>query len=82
MVNILSINSILVNTDIISDSYADGSTKPTIYSILQNVSPGFNVIEKLTYQTEKELNMSGENQSIRFNLREIKTILKFRSENV
>ena len=32
MVNILTINSILLNIDIISGSYVNGSTQPTIYS--------------------------------------------------
>ena len=32
MVNILTVNSILVNIDIISGSYVNGSTQPTIYS--------------------------------------------------
>ena len=32
MVSILTINSILVNIDIISGSYVNGSTQPTIYS--------------------------------------------------
>ena len=31
MVNILTINSLLVNIDIISGSYVNGSTQPTIY---------------------------------------------------
>ena len=48
MVNILTINSILVivvNIDIISGSYANGSTKLTIYSFFPNVSPGYKIIE-------------------------------------
>ena len=40
MVNILTINSILVNIDIISGSYVNGSTQPTIYSFFPDVSPG------------------------------------------
>ena len=32
MVNIFTMNSILVNIDIISNSYVHGSTQPTIYS--------------------------------------------------
>ena len=40
MVNILTINSILVNIDIISSSYVNGSTQPTIYSCFPDVSPG------------------------------------------
>ena len=38
MVNILTINSILVNIDIISGSYVNGSTQPPIYSFFQDVS--------------------------------------------
>ena len=44
-VNILTINSILVNVDIISDSYVNGSTQPTVYSFFLNVSAGYNIIE-------------------------------------
>ena len=39
MVNILTINSILVNIDIISGSYVNGSTQPTIYSLFQMSLP-------------------------------------------
>ena len=45
MVNILTINSILVNIDIISVSYVNGSTQPTIYSFTPDVSPGYKIIE-------------------------------------
>ena len=45
MVNILIINSILVNIDIISGSYVNSSTQPTIYSFFSNVSPGYKFIE-------------------------------------
>ena len=45
IVNILTINSILVNIDIISGSYVNGSTQPTIYSFFPNVSPGYKIIE-------------------------------------
>ena len=45
MVNILTINSILVNIDIISGSYVNGSTQPTIYSFFPNVSSGYKIIE-------------------------------------
>ena len=40
MVNIPTINSILVNIDIISGSYVNGFTQPTIYSFFPVVSPG------------------------------------------
>ena len=45
MVNIVTINSILVNIDIISGSYVHGSTQPTIYSFFPDVSPGYKIIE-------------------------------------
>ena len=47
VVNILSINSILVNIDIISGSYVNGTTKNTIYSFFPKVSPGYKIIESL-----------------------------------
>ena len=47
MVNILTINSIPVNIDIISDSYVNGSTQPIIYSFFSNVSPGYKIIVNL-----------------------------------
>ena len=45
MVNILTINSILVNIHIISGSYVNGSTQPTIYSFSPDVSSGYKIIE-------------------------------------
>ena len=45
MVNILTINSILVDIDIISGSYVNGSTQSTIYSFFPIVSPGNKIIE-------------------------------------
>ena len=91
MVNILTINSILVNIDIISGSYVNGSTQPTIYSFFPDISPGYKIIENphnllylpitsdtihsitiwLTDQKVNELNLRGENLSMRFRLREI-----------
>ena len=45
VVNILSINSILINIDIISGSYVNGTMKSTIYSFFPKVSPGYKIIE-------------------------------------
>ena len=90
MVNILTINSILVNIDIISGSYANGFTQLTIYSFFPDVSPGYKIIENphnllflpitadtihsitswLTDQNGNDLNLRGENLSMRFHLRE------------
>ena len=45
MVNIRTINSILVKIDIISGSYVNSSTQPTIYSFFPDVSSGYKIIE-------------------------------------
>ena len=103
MVNILTINSILVNIDIISGSYVNGSTQPTIYSFFPDVSPGYEIIENphkllylpitsdtirsitiwLTDQNGNELNLRGENLSMRFHLREIKkNILSLKNDKL
>ena len=39
VVNILSINSVLVNVDVIGGSYVNGRAQNTIYSFFPNVSP-------------------------------------------
>ena len=65
-VNILSINSILVNIDIIEGSYVNGKTKNTIYSFFPDVSPGYKIIESpvnlvylpLLIDTIQNLNLS------------------------
>ena len=44
-VNILRINSILLNIDIISGSYLSGTMKNTIYSFFLKVSPRYKIIE-------------------------------------
>ena len=45
VVNIVRVNSILVNIDIILGSYVNGATKNTIYSFFPKVSPGYKIIE-------------------------------------
>ena len=45
VVNILSINSKLVNINLISGSYVNGTAKNTIYSFFPKVSPGYKIIE-------------------------------------
>ena len=45
VVDILSVNSILVNLDIISGSYVNGIAQHTIYSFSPNVSPGHKIVE-------------------------------------
>ena len=66
VVDILSINSILVNIDIILGSYVNGSRKSTIYSFFPKVSPGYEIIESpvnlvflpITLDTIDNLNVS------------------------
>ena len=45
MVNILTIKSILVNIDIISGSYVNDFTQPTIYLFFPDVFHGYKIIE-------------------------------------
>jgi len=91
VVNILSINSILMNVDVFVRSYVNGRTQNTIYSLFPNVSPGYKIVENprnlvylpvildkinkmetvVTDQNGEQLNLRGENLTIRYHLREI-----------
>jgi len=91
VVNILSTNSILVNSDTIGGSYVNGKTQNTIYSFFPNVLPRYKIVENprnlvylpvildkiskmetvVTDQNGKQLNLRGENLTIRYHLREI-----------
>ena len=103
MINIITINSILVNIDIISGSYVNGSTQPTIYSFFPDVFPRYKIIENsrnllylpitsdtihsitilLADQNGNDLNLRGQNLSMRFHLREIKKhILSFKNDTI
>ena len=86
VVNILSINSILVNIDIISGSYVNGTTKNTIYSFYPKVSPGYKIIESpvnlvylpLTLDTIDSLKVSITDQDDHLlNLRNEKLTIRF-----
>ena len=46
IVNIMQINSILVNIDIVMGSYVNGSQSPTLYSFYPNVPPGYKIVER------------------------------------
>ena len=86
IVDILRINSILVNIDIISGSYVDGTTKSTVYSFFPKVSPGYKIIElpinlvylPITLDTIDSLNVTitdQDNHSL--NLRNEKLTIRF-----
>ena len=86
VVNILRINSILVNIDIIAGSYVNGTTKNTIYSFFPKVSPGYKIIESLvnlvylpiTLDTIDSLNVSITDQDNHLlNLRNEKLTIRF-----
>src|SRR5579863_7929133 len=53
IVDIIPINTILVNMDIIQGSYVNGKDSPAIYAFYPSVSPGYKIIERpspaLTY---------------------------------
>lgn len=44
VVNIMSVNSILLHCDVISGSYVNGSEKPVLYSFFPAVSPGEKIV--------------------------------------
>jgi len=46
IVNIIQINSILVNIDIIMGSYVNGSRSPTLYSFYPNIPSGYKIVER------------------------------------
>ena len=46
IVNIMQVNSIIVNIDIIMGSYIKGLPSPAIYSFYPNVGPGYKIIER------------------------------------
>lgn len=46
IVDIMQVNSILVNLDIIMGSYVKGFPSPTIYSFYPNVAPGYKIVER------------------------------------
>ena len=86
VVDILRINSILVNIDIISGSYVNGTTKSTIYSFFPNVSPGYKIIESpvylvylpITLDTIDSLNVTITDQDYHLlNLRNEKLTIRF-----
>ena len=86
VVDILRINSILVNIDIISGSYVNGTTKRTIYSFFPDVSPGYKIIESpvnlvylpITLDTIDSLNVTITDQDYHLlNLRNEKLTIRF-----
>ena len=86
VVDILRINSILVNIDIISGSYVNGTTKSTIYSFFPDVSPGYKIIESpvnlvylpITLDTIDNLNVMITDQDDHLlNLRNEKLTIRF-----
>ena len=58
IVKILEINSILVNCDIISNSYLDGINSSIIYSFFPNVIPGGKIIKEPSTITFLSINRS------------------------
>ena len=86
VVDILRINSILVNIDIISGSYVNGTAKNTINSFFPKVSPGYEIIESpvnlvylpITLDTIDSLNVSITDQDDHLlNLRDERLTIRF-----
>jgi len=45
IVKILTVNSILVNCDVVGNSYLKGDQTPVLYSFFPNVKPGYKVVQ-------------------------------------
>jgi hypothetical protein len=45
IINILSVNAILVHLNIVDGSYVNGFREPVIYSFFPKVSPGYKIVE-------------------------------------
>ena len=89
IVNILSVNSILVHCDIVGASRLNGIEAPVIYNFFPDVSPGEKIVSQpkhliytpltmdvipsmtswLTDQTQKELDLRGEELTLTFHVR-------------
>ena len=48
-VNIISVNSILVDCDVVWGTFLNGKSMPNLYSFFQNVSPGMKIVEKANH---------------------------------
>lgn len=91
IVNILSINSILVNVDCIQGSYVNGSHSPTIYSFFPNVSPGYKIVQNpknliylpvtLSTISSLEVSLTDQNEQL-LNLRGETVTLRFHIKSV
>ena len=45
IVNIMQVNTIMVNLDIVTNSYINGTIAPVIYNFFPNVSPGVKIVQ-------------------------------------
>ena len=96
LVNIIPLNSILVNCSVIEGSYLNGEQKPILYAFTPNVQPGYRIVEniyspiflpilihtldniniRLTDQNLNEINVRGEEVTVRLEIRSIDNLKK------
>ena len=65
IIKINDINSILINCDLITNSYVNGIQAPVIYSFFPNVPPGYKIIKELPRLEYVDVNRNSEIKSIR-----------------
>ena len=65
IIKINDINSILINCDLITNSYVNGVQAPVIYSFFPNVPPGYKIIKELPRLEYVDVNRNSEIKSIR-----------------
>jgi hypothetical protein len=83
IIKINDINSILINCDLITNSYVNGIQAPVIYSFFPNVPPGYKIIKELSRLEYVDINRNSEIKSIRIWLTDQDgDMVNFRGETV
>lgn len=82
IVNILDVNSILVNCDLINNSYNNGKLSPVIYSFFPNVSPGFKIVRNVESPVYIQVNKTQINSITTWLTDQDENLINFRGEVV
>lgn len=82
IVNILNVNSILVNCDLINNSYNNGALSSVIYSFFPNVSPGFKIVRNVESPVYIQVNKTQLNNLTTWLTDQDGNLINFRGEVV
>lgn len=82
IVNILNVNSVLVNCDLINGSYNNGEISPVIYSFFPNVKPGFKIVQNVDSPIYLKVNKTQINSITAWLTDQNNNKLNFRGETI